>query len=64
MNILSFEQLNFFKAKGYLHIKGMLSDEEISKVDLDSFEMIEPIYVDLVMMIDGYIIKQQIIENG
>ena len=42
MNVLSLEQLNFFKAKGYLHIEGMLSDEEISKVDQDSLEMIEP----------------------
>ena len=42
MNMLSKDELNFFKAKGYLHLKGMLSDDEISNVDRDSLEMIEP----------------------
>jgi hypothetical protein len=42
MNVLSNNELSFFKAKGYLHLKGMLSDDEISNVNLDSLEMIEP----------------------
>ena len=42
MKVLSNDELNFFKAKGYLHLKGMLSDDEISNVDQDSLEMIEP----------------------
>ena len=42
MNVLSTDELSFFKAKGYLHLKDILSDDEISDVDRDSFKMIEP----------------------
>lgn len=42
MNVLSTDELSFFKANGYLHLKGMLSDDEISDVDRDSLKMIEP----------------------